>query len=203
MKIFSTFTGIGGFELGISNAWLETEPEAEYPIVVGYSEIDKFAISVYEKHFQGVKNYGDIKKIDANSLPDFDCLVGGFPCQSFSILGQRRALKTHAAHSSLTLQEFCKLNVLDFLYLKTSKGLSFTMADELSKPSSPRLMTWGMIANGRCLTAQITQYRTTETGLLLSEILEEQVDQKYYLSAEQQEKITTNVITPKRPPASH
>lgn len=88
-KVFSTFTGIGGFELGIDEAWLQTEPEAEYPIVVGYSEIDKYAISVYEHHFKGVKNYGDITKIDAETLPDFDCLVGGFPCQSFSVAGKR------------------------------------------------------------------------------------------------------------------
>lgn len=89
MKIFSTFSGIGGFEVGIDYAWLETEPEATYPIVVGYSEIDKYAISVYEKHYSGVKNYGDITKINAKELPDFDCLVGGFPCQAFSIAGKR------------------------------------------------------------------------------------------------------------------
>jgi DNA (cytosine-5)-methyltransferase 1 len=85
MRIFSTFTGIGGFEVGIQNASvgkLNTE-------LVGYSEIDKYAISVFEKHFKGVKNYGDITKIDAETLPDFDCLVGGFPCQAFSIAGKR------------------------------------------------------------------------------------------------------------------
>ena len=85
MRVFSTFTGIGGFEIGIQNASvgrLNTE-------LVGYSEIDKYAISVFEKHFKGVKNYGDITKIDAETLPDFDCLVGGFPCQAFSIAGKR------------------------------------------------------------------------------------------------------------------
>jgi DNA (cytosine-5)-methyltransferase 1 len=85
MRIFSTFTGIGGFEVGIQNASvgkLNTE-------LVGYSEIDKYAVSVFEKHFKGVKNYGDITKIDAETLPDFDCLVGGFPCQAFSIAGKR------------------------------------------------------------------------------------------------------------------
>lgn len=83
-KVFSTFTGIGGFEVGIRNA------AGKLPIeVVGYSEIDKYAISVYERHFKGVQNYGDITKIEASALPDFDCLVGGFPCQTFSIAGKR------------------------------------------------------------------------------------------------------------------
>jgi len=90
LKVFSTFTGIGGFELGIDRAADRSGKAVEY---VGYSEIDKHAISVYEKHFKGVKNYGDITKIDAEALPDFDCLVGGFPCQAFSILGQRKGFE--------------------------------------------------------------------------------------------------------------
>lgn len=79
MKYFSTFTGIGGFELGIG---------AKHECV-GYSEIDKHACAIYQQHFPTHKNYGDITKIDENTLPDFDLLVGGFPCQSFSIAGKR------------------------------------------------------------------------------------------------------------------
>lgn len=76
MRVFSTFTGIGGFEVGIRNAHL-TAPGLEPPVFVGYSEIDKPAISVYERQFKGVENYGDITKINAEQLPEFDCLVGG------------------------------------------------------------------------------------------------------------------------------
>lgn len=112
-RYFSTFTGIGGFEIGIHNAFMRYQDqglqrrsgEARSPSgpgeqlsqfsveglsCVGYSEINQPAVSVYEKHFKGVKNYGDITQIKTNELPEFDCLVGGFPCQAFSIAGKRQ-----------------------------------------------------------------------------------------------------------------
>ena len=111
MKYFSTFSGIGGFELGINQAYgtLDTAYESQrdtnasqdsdvhkerskhpLPTCVGYSEIDKYAISTYQSHFPEHTNYGDITAIDADKLPDFSLLVGGFPCQAFSVAGKRR-----------------------------------------------------------------------------------------------------------------
>lgn len=79
IKYLSLFSGVGGFELGIGD-------RGE---CVGYSEIERNAIKIYQKHFPNHKNYGDITRIDPKELPDFELLVGGFPCQSFSIAGKR------------------------------------------------------------------------------------------------------------------
>lgn len=112
MKYFDTFTGIGGFTLAINNAYEKLCIKNEEQVLqgvgdsegqcsqlnnictdgltcVGYSEIDKYASSIYQKHYPNHKNYGDITKINAEELPDFDLLVGGFPCQAFSIAGKR------------------------------------------------------------------------------------------------------------------
>lgn len=78
MKYFSMFSGIGGFELALQEHQC-----------IGYSEIDKYAIQIYEKHFKGHKNHGDATRINPVELPDFDLLVGGFPCQAFSVAGKR------------------------------------------------------------------------------------------------------------------
>jgi DNA (cytosine-5)-methyltransferase 1 len=84
IKMLSLFSGYGGFELGAIQAI-----GAENIEVVGFSEIDKYAIQIYQKHFPTHKNYGSITGIDASTIPDFDLLVGGFPCQAFSIAGKR------------------------------------------------------------------------------------------------------------------
>ena len=116
MKYFSMFSGIGGFEEGIrratNDAWT----------CVGYSEIDKYAIQTYEKHFKH-KNYGDATKIKPEELPDFDILCGGFPCQSFSIAGKRKGFQDTRG---TLFYEICRIVAVKrprLLFLENVKGL--------------------------------------------------------------------------------
>lgn len=105
MKYLSLFTGVGGFELGIERAYelqgMGVEPtnstnsqsgtsqHGQRPLCIGFSEIDKYANQVFKYRFPNIKNYGDVTKINPTELPDFDLLVGGFPCQAFSVAGKR------------------------------------------------------------------------------------------------------------------
>lgn len=89
MKYFSMFSGIGGFELGSEKAfdiWGKFNYSAE---CVGYSEIDKYASAIFWHHWPEYRNFGDATKINPNNLPDFGFLMGGFPCQAFSVAGKR------------------------------------------------------------------------------------------------------------------
>lgn len=82
-KIVDFFAGIGGIRLGFKQAGFEC---------VYSNEIDSFSAITYEANF-GDDPTGDITKIKAEELPDFDVFVGGFPCQAFSIAGRKLGFK--------------------------------------------------------------------------------------------------------------
>ena len=117
MKYFSMFSGIGGFEYGIQKA---TNNQWE---CVGYSEIDKYAIQVYSKHFPTHTNYGNATKINPTELPDFDILVGGFPCQSFSIAGKRKGFEDTRGTLFFEIARILKAKKPSTCLLENVKGL--------------------------------------------------------------------------------
>ena len=79
-KFIDLFAGIGGIRIPFQELGGKC---------VFTSEWDKFAQKTYSINFGEVPN-GDITKIEANSIPDFDVLLGGFPCQPFSQAGLKK-----------------------------------------------------------------------------------------------------------------
>lgn len=86
LKFIDLFCGIGGFRYASAQAFDKLGIKSE---CVFSSDIDKFAQESYKANF-GEMPAGDITKIDAKDIPDFDVLFGGFPCQAFSICGLMR-----------------------------------------------------------------------------------------------------------------
>jgi DNA (cytosine-5)-methyltransferase 1 len=119
LRYLSLFTGIGGFELGLIQAAIgRAELEC-----IGYSEIDKYATQIYQKHFPEHHNYRDITKINEAELPDFDILMGGFPCQAFSIAGKRKGFDDTRGTLFFDIARLIKAKRPRLLLLENVKGL--------------------------------------------------------------------------------
>jgi len=82
-KIADFFCGVGGIRLGFELA------DKKYKCVFS-NEIDKKAITTYETNFEGKVNMTPIENLNPDDIPDFDIFLGGFPCQSFSVAGNRK-----------------------------------------------------------------------------------------------------------------
>ena len=86
IKGFEAFAGVGAQRMALRNLVIDFE-------VVGICEIDKFALKSYEAIHGECNNFGDISKINPNELPDMDLFTYSFPCQDLSIAGKREGLK--------------------------------------------------------------------------------------------------------------
>jgi DNA (cytosine-5)-methyltransferase 1 len=89
---------------GIEAATVAWHPLGWIP--VGFSEIEKFPSAVLEHHYPDVPNFGDFTRIEADAVGPIDLLVGGTPCQSFSVAGLRGGLDDDRGNLAL---EFCRL----------------------------------------------------------------------------------------------
>lgn len=84
-KICSLFAGVGGIDLG----FLQTNKcEVSYA-----NEFDKYAVETYEKNLKHKVDCRDIHEVKIEEIPDFDIMVGGFPCTSFSVAGYRKGFE--------------------------------------------------------------------------------------------------------------
>lgn len=78
MKIVSLFSGIGGLDQGFEQAGFD---------VIWANDFDKYAVQTYQANFDSPIILGDINAIPLEDIPDYDVLIGGFPCQPFSMMG--------------------------------------------------------------------------------------------------------------------
>jgi DNA (cytosine-5)-methyltransferase 1 len=115
IKFIDFCAGIGGGRLGLENLGMQC---------VGFSEIDKKAEKTYREFFgDKERNYGDLTKLNKNGLPDFNLMIAGFPCQTFSVIGQRKGMKDDRGQIIFHLVDIMKAKNLKYFILENVKGL--------------------------------------------------------------------------------
>lgn len=115
LKFMDFCAGIGGGRLGLTNLGLNC---------IAFSEIDKHAEKTYREFFgEDEKNYGDLIKINTDELPDLDLMIAGFPCQSFSVIGQRKGMNDDRGQVIYGLIKIMTGKKLPYFILENVKGL--------------------------------------------------------------------------------
>lgn len=84
MKVVSFFSGLGGLDKGFVDMGYE---------IIWANDFDKYAVQTYEANFGKHIVHGDINEIPLEEIPDCDVLIGGFPCQPFSMMGQQKGFE--------------------------------------------------------------------------------------------------------------
>jgi len=114
LKFFDLFAGIGGFRLGMERAGHKC---------VGSCEIDKYARETYKKNFGDYPEYNDAKDMYPQSLPSFDVLCAGFPCQPFSTSGKRMGFEDTRGTIFFEIARITKEKRPRYLFLENVTGL--------------------------------------------------------------------------------
>ena len=112
-------SGIGGGRLALESLGMKC---------VGFSEIDPKAEKTYKHFFNHTSdytetNYGDLMHINPSAIPNFDLMLSGFPCQTFSIVGQRSGFKDPKGQIIFGLIEILKAKQIKYFILENVKGL--------------------------------------------------------------------------------
>lgn len=118
IRFFDMFSGIGGFRAGLERAGGFT--------CAGHCEIDKHADKAY-RAAHNIKEsevfYDDATTIDPGTMPDFDLLCGGFPCQAFSIAGKRKGFEDARGTLFFEIARVARAKRPAYLLLENVPGL--------------------------------------------------------------------------------
>lgn len=109
-KVISLFSGCGGMDLGFKgdfDVFGEHFKKNPYQIIYA-NDINESACETYKYNFKEEPYCGDIKSIDINQLPNADIVIGGFPCQDFSLAGKRKGLSADRGRLYLNMLDVVK-----------------------------------------------------------------------------------------------
>lgn len=112
-EVVSLFSGVGGFDLGFEQAGFN---------IKWANDKDKFAVQTYKANIGSQIVEGDINDL-LSSIPSHDVLIGGFPCQPFSVLGKQEGFEDERGTLFFTLKEILKTHKTKVVVLENVKNL--------------------------------------------------------------------------------
>ena len=136
-----------------------------------------------------INNYGDIQRIDPTTLPDFDLFTYSFPCQDISVAGYQCGLNEDSGTRSSLLWECCKIIETKrpkYLMMENVKNL----VEKSHKDNFLKFLDYGVPQNRErvfCISeleikSDFVFPEPTELKFKLEDILEKDVDERYYLN---------------------
>lgn len=114
MRVASFFAGVGGIDLAFKACGFN---------IVWANEIDPDACQTYRLNFDSELIEGDIRKIRLKDIPDFDVMVGGFPCQAFSVAGLRKGFADKRGNLFFELERIFRRKKPKVIFLENVKNL--------------------------------------------------------------------------------
>ena len=115
LKVASLFAGIGGIDLAFKQAGAE---------IVWANDIDPYACKIYKHNFgNGFLIDGDIREVKTETIPDFDVLTAGFPCQSFSVMGRQRGFDDPRGNLFFEIARVLQIKQPSIVLLENVKNL--------------------------------------------------------------------------------
>ena len=191
MKFVDFFAGIGGIRLGLERAGHKC---------VGFCEWDKFARQSYKAMYEteGEWECHDIRAAKSYGIPKADLWTFGFPCQDLSVAGKRKGLQ-EGERSGLfyeivrLLQGLRQEDRPQWLLAENVKGLFSAGGGFDFLRCVLELGGLGTISNTNCSIAKTSVFHRTGKGCSLLDVLETEVDEKYFLSEEQTARILAQV----------
>ena len=114
-SVGSLYAGVGGVCLGFIQAGFKLE---------WANEFDKYACQTYRENFKHSLHEEDIWKLDPKKLPKVDVIVGGFPCQPFSIAGYRKGFEDERGNHFFRIIQYVKVHKPKVVLLENVKNLA-------------------------------------------------------------------------------